>query len=185
MSPLIRTILRRLRSAAVLLFVLWHLTFLVLTNATIHSEAIDATVGKYESYLGLDQRWGMFSSPLWRSAPFPAARIAFDDGSTEEVSSTNEPADMTRYARLSGWRQRKLEHYLITIDVERTYQEPMLRRLMESYVARWKREHPGDVRKPVRVTLLRRDFTMPVPGEPWEAKPTPVTTEKITFKLTE
>ena len=170
-------------SVAVFLFVCWHLLFLFFSNTTISAKWIDQTFGKYETHLGLDQQWGMFSSPLWRTLPFPAARIHFADGTSEVFHSPNEPADFTRFFRIGSTRQRKLEHYLITRDLSDSYQAPMQQRLAQWYVRQWREQHPEDTRKAVRVALVRLDYVIPEPGEKWSATPQGAEREVVAFDL--
>lgn len=174
---------QRLQRIGVFILVCWHLLFLFFSNTTISGTWTQATFGRYETYAGLDQSWGMFSSPLWRTLPFPAARIHFADGTSDVFHSPNEPRDFTSFFRIGSTRQRKLEHYLITRDLSDSYQAPMQRRLAQWYAHQWRVRHPVDVRKPVRVTLLRLDYEIPEPGEKWSATPQAAEREVVTFDL--
>ena len=169
----------------VFLFVCWHLAFLFVANTKLSAEWIRGTIGKYETYAGLDQSWGMFNSPLWRSLPFPAARIHFADGTSEVFHAPNEPADFTRFFRIGSTRQRKIEHYLITRELTGSYeyQAPMQRRLAEWYVKEWQARNANDARLAVRVTLLRLDYQIPKLGERWSATPEAAEREVVSFDL--
>lgn len=174
-----------LRRIAVIGFVCWHLLMMFVTNAKIKNDFTDETIRKYERYLSLDQAWGMFTSPLFRSLPFPAVRITFSDGSSELVRSTNEPDDLSRFVRIGGWRLRKLEHTFVTerIQLEGDYRQPIQRRLAQSYLARWRQAHPDDPRTPVRLTLVKREFTIPQPGESWPTQPMATETELLSMPV--
>jgi hypothetical protein len=162
-SPLVRWG-RRLRSALVCAFVVWHLFFLLLRNPLdlwwddikggLAEQAWWAKVEpyvkpadpdtwkrgnffgtwKYGNFFGIDQGWTMFGPPVARSAPFLAARIEFSDGSQDMVYSVNEP-DPTAFFRAGGWRQRKLEDYLARFEEADLRQTKELP-LWEAYV-RW------------------------------------------------
>lgn len=109
----------------------------------------------------------MFAPPLARYDYFLAARIEFIEGGVEVIRSENEP-DPRGYFRFGGWRQRKLEDYLVTNTSELSPGNEELP-LWEAYVRwsvrRWREQHPDDTRTPARVLLLRRDFTFPNPTE--------------------
>ena len=166
-------------------FVVWHVFVLFMTNACIKGPWVTAVVKPYEKMLGLDQSWGMFSSPLWRTSPFPAVRVHFTDGSSVDILSPNEPKDVTRFFRFGGARQRKYEHHLIEGSLIGTHEEPALRRLTMEYLQRWRQENPGDARVANRVTLLRRSYELPQPGDRLSADAKPTLKELGTFTLTQ
>ncbi len=176
---------RGLRIFLITLFVCWHLLMLFVSNTTLHTELTRKTLGRYERYTSMDQAWGMFSSPLFRTLPFPAVRITFSDGGSELVRSSNEPEDLTRFLRIGGARLRKLEHSFVTnrSSLRGDYREPIQRRLAESYLHRWRAAHPDDPRRPVKLTLIRRDFTIPQPGESWPAEPVATESDIAGFDL--
>jgi hypothetical protein len=170
------------------LFVCWHLFFLLVRNPldlwyTPFKEwcqergwwprlepwvrPVDRATGQYGNGLGVEQGWCMFTPPLARSAPFLAARIDFTDGTSEVLRSDNEP-DPTAFFRVGGWRQRKLEEYLVHPDETKLHEHEELG-LWEAYarwsVRRWKARHPEDRRTPRQVALLRRRIYFPVPGQ--------------------
>lgn len=176
---------RRFTQVAVPAFVIWHLLFLFITNAGIKGPWVTAVIKPYEKRLGLDQYWGMFSSPLWRTSPFPAVRVHFTDGSSVDILSPNEPKDVTHYFRFGGGRQRKYEHHLIEGSLIGTQEEPALRRLTVEYLRRWRGENPGDARVAQRVTLLRRSYELPPPGELLSPDVKPTVKELGAFALTE
>ncbi len=184
-----RTVWRRLVRAAVAVFVVWHLFFLFVTNTKLDAPWVDAVVKPYEKRLGLDQCWGMFTSPLWRNSPFPAVRVHFTDGSSVDILSPNEPKDVTNFFRFGGARQRKYEHHLIEGSHVGTperpaLEEPALRRLTEDYLRRWRAENPGDGRVAESVTLLRRTYVLPPLGEPLKPDAKPTLKELGSFTLT-
>ena len=91
----------------------------------------------------------MFVPPLARSASFLAARIEFTDGTDLILRSDNEP-DPLGYFRFGGWRQRKLEDYLVYKTPEDLPGDDELP-LWEAYarwsVRRWRERSPDDLRE--------------------------------------
>jgi hypothetical protein len=178
----------RVKTAAVVLFVAWQLFFLLVRNpldfwytplkqwceknniwrgAKTVVDPVDDATRYYANFCGIDQNWRMFVPPLARSASFLAARLEFTDGTAIVLRSDNEP-DPLGYFRFGGWRQRKLEDYLVYKTPEELPGDDELP-LWEAYarwsVRRWKERYPDDSRTPARVVLLRRVVTFPEPSE--------------------
>lgn len=195
---------RRVVTVVVTLFVCGHVFMMIVTNAdldthywewrkkqrpsVVHEELgpIEHALGKvraYESYAGLDQSWGMFTSPLWRTSPFLAAHVNLDDGTTLLVRSTNEPTDLTRFIRFQRARQRKLEHYLLDYDLRGTYKYPLWERYAAHFAKRWRQRHPDDPRRVESVTLIARWFDIPPPGERRDPYALPEVERLITIPL--
>lgn len=173
----------------VTLFVVWHLLFLLVRNiaglaeepvqqwaeeAGIEDvyEPVNEWTTSYELTLGLDQGWAMFTAPLARTAPFPAIRIEFDDGTTEDFLSDNEPQDLGRFWRFGGARMRKYEHFLATTGETRkdgsirgSYRRPLWEQYVRWRLAQWRERNPDDPRTPAKILFIRRRFTLPAPGE--------------------
>jgi hypothetical protein len=199
---------RFVQNAAVFLFVCWNLFFFALRNpldlwwdkstrewASEQSwwpavdwwfTPLDTVTRRYGNVCGIEQGWWMFQAPLARSAPYLAAELAFDDGTSDLLLSTNEFPQDACYVRGWTYRLRKLEDQLVRQDPETLarYQ----RRgdgeltLWEAYtrhaVRRWRQAHPDDRRQVVTVRLLRRRRYFPTPDQdPKEAGET--TTERI------
>jgi hypothetical protein len=168
-------------------FVVWHLTYLVIANlastdladysfiadADLRKEVndvLDDSVYRYGRITATDQNWAMFGSPLWRKNRFLSGRIEFDDGSTEVVQTDSEPEDHTRYFRLGGWRLRKLEENMGR-ESESSYYEELRQRYGRYLAEQWRAANPDDARTPVRITLFRRHYAIPAPGEPRPDQP--------------
>ena len=137
----VRSAWRWFKTGVVVLFVCWQLFFLVVRNpldfwyASFKKwceeekiwdddkdpaygvkpllDPIDDVTLHYGNFGGIDQNWRMFTPPLARYAYFLAARIEFAEGGEEVIRSENE-VDPRGYFRFGGWRQRKLEDYLVT-----------------------------------------------------------------------
>jgi hypothetical protein len=178
----------RVKTAAVVLFVSWQMFFLIVRNpldfwyapiktycverhlwegVKIGLDPLDDATMHYGNFSGIDQNWRMFVPPLARSAPFLGTRIEFTDGTDEVLRSDNEP-DPLAFFRFGGWRQRKLEDYLVYKTPDELLGDEELP-LWEAYarwsVRRWRERHPDDLRIPERVVLLRRVITFPEPSE--------------------
>jgi hypothetical protein len=182
-------------------FVCWHLFFLAVRNfARDENQAIsmfcdkirvkpaldlaNKWTGTYESVLGLDQGWVMFSSPVARSGgPFPSVRIEFEDGSSAELLSDNEPPDINRFVRFGLWRTRKFEHMIVTKFEDRkdSYRLPMWERYVCWRLEVWQTRNPDDPRKPVRIVLTKRRFAYPKPDEDPSNLQPPTIEEIATF----
>ena len=147
---------RVLRSVVVVTFVVWHLTVLTLRNtvemfslATTHRrpayEALDRAIRYYETRLALYQTWPMFTSPLSRSGPFLTTRLDFDDGSSFDIRSDNEPADLNSFFRIGLARQRKHEDYLANTRPEERwrYERPLWEQFVRWKIDRWRRARRG------------------------------------------
>jgi hypothetical protein len=185
------TVLRlwpRVRTAVVVLFVGWQLFFLLIRNpldfwytpikrwcqekniwdsVKVVLDPVDDATRDYGNFCGIDQNWKMFVPPLARSASFLAARVEFTDGTDELILSDNEP-DPLRYFRFGGWRQRKLEDYLVFKTPEQLPSDdelPLWNAYARWSVRRWRERHPDDDRIPARVVLLHRVITFPEPSE--------------------
>jgi hypothetical protein len=187
LSPLDR-VGRVLVRAAVVLFVVWQVFFLLVRNpldlwgddikkwckaqpwwwaAKKPYEKLDQATTRYANLLGIEQGWTMFAPPMARGAPFLAARLEFADGSQEEVYSPNEP-DPARFLRLGGWRQRKLEDFLIKPypdEISDKEDLPVWQAYVRWSVRRWRQAHPDDPRQLERVVLVRRWITFPGPND--------------------
>ncbi|GIW82562.1 MAG: hypothetical protein KatS3mg105_4369 [Gemmatales bacterium] len=126
-------------------------------------ERLDQWTKRYENFCGNEQGWNMFSPPMARGAPFMTARIRFTDGSTAEVRSENE-LGTTGFFRIGGWRQRKLEDYMVFEEPDELASDEELP-LFEAYarwsVQRWRQQAPHDSRTPQSVTLFRRRIPFP------------------------
>jgi hypothetical protein len=178
----------RAKTTAVFLFVGWQMFFLIVRNpldfwyAPIKNYCVDHLIWEsvkkgldpvddatrhYGNFTGIDQNWRMFVPPMARSASFLAARVEFTDGTDVLLRSDNEP-DPLSYFRFGGWRQRKLEDYLVYKTPENLPGDDELP-LWEAYarwcVRRWREGSPDDSRTPARVVLLRRVITFPEPSE--------------------
>ncbi len=178
----------RVKGAVVVLFVGWQLFFLIVRNpldfwytpikqwceqkkiwpdVKIVLEPLDDATRYYGNFSGIDQNWRMFVPPMARSASFLAARVEFTDGTDVVLHSANEP-DPLAYLRFGGWRQRKLEDYLVYKTPDELPGDDELP-LWEAYarwsLRRWKERYPDDSRTPARVVLLRRVITFPEPSE--------------------
>jgi hypothetical protein len=174
------------RVTAVVVFVCWHLFFLLFRNpldlwwddlkpwvkeqdwwagAQPVFEPVDVLTRRYGNLISVQQGWTMFAPPLARSAPFLAARLDFTDGSASFVFSENEP-DPTNFLRIGGWRQRKLEDYMVYTKPHQLPDHEELA-LFESYARwcarRWQEAHPDDARELAQVVLLKRRFDLPPP----------------------
>lgn len=109
----------------------------------------------------------MFSPPVARGAPFLAVQIHFDDGSEELLLADNEP-DPTSYFRIGGWRQRKLEDYMVygeETSLATDEELPLWEAYVRWRVKRWRQSNPGDTRNPAWVVLLRRRMPFPELGD--------------------
>ena len=163
------------------LFVVWHVLFIVVSNAfpimgsnleesehyewvePIHKTIYPATKA-YERLLELDQGWIMFASPVARTVSYASLRVVLEDRMRIELRSTNEPPDKRSFFRLGDYRIRRIEDKLIAKGgINRT-----LRGLMERYVAyklaAW-RDHSAGLPKVAKIELWRRTFDLPEPGE--------------------
>jgi hypothetical protein len=186
---------RWLKTGVVFLFVCWQLFFLLVRNPLdfyytsiqewcqankIWDDASDPNYGvrpildpiddatrHYGNFAGIEQNWQMFTPPLARYTYFLAARIDFAEGGEEVIRSENE-VDPRGYFRFGGWRQRKLEDYLVSKKGE-LWQGNEELPLWEAYVRwsvrRWRERFPDDLRTPKEVVLFRRDFNFPKPTE--------------------
>ncbi len=176
--------------AAVVLFVGWHLFFLVFRNpldlwnkpvedwcakqgwwkgVEPYYDKTDRVTRKYGNFFGIEQGWKMFPPPLARSGWFLESEITFDDNSVETLPSDNEP-DLTDYVRVGGWRGRKLETYLEWAAPEELHGErsddlPIFAAFVRWRVRRWRESHPDDPRTPVKVKLVRHKIDLPQPGD--------------------
>ena len=173
---------RRLYVVLVCVFVVWHLFVMFVRNCKIEAAWLDASAGKYEKLLYVDQTWSMFTSPLWKRSPFLAGRVHLSDGTTADILTDNEPANVARFFRWGGFRQRKLEHQ-VSRGTKGKYLDPISQRYAEHFAARWRAAHPDDARKVERVTLLERSYAIPEPGDPWEAQPQPTVNEIATYEV--
>lgn len=158
----IREVFRRFKQLLVIIFVTWHLFFLFVTNAKLDGEWSAATVNRYEDYLGLDQGWGMFSSPVWKTTPFPALRLEFTDGSSDVMRCDNEPADIKNYFKTTRSRLRKFEEHLLGVS-DGDYRRPMLVAYANWRVDEWQHRHPDDTRQVKQAVLLKRIYEVPGP----------------------
>jgi hypothetical protein len=179
---------RLLLRTAVVLFVTWHLLFMVVRNpldlwdAPIRARArklaswpaiepwfkrVDRITWRYANFTGAGQGWSMFTPNLARGAPFLAGRIDFTDGSSELIRSFNEP-DPQSYIRIGFARVRKLEDNIVYGKPDRLADDedlPVYQAYVRWVVRRWKKQAGDDPRVPLRVTLLRRRIDFPKPGE--------------------
>jgi hypothetical protein len=183
----------------VFVFVCWHLFFLLFRNpldlwgneleawakkqtwwarAEPVFEPVDRVTRRYGNLTGVQQGWGMFTPPLARSAPFLAARLDFTDGSATFVYSENEP-DPTHFLRLGGWRQRKLEDYMVHTkphDLPGNQELPLFEAYARWCARLWREAHADDSREIAKVVLLNRNFELPEPGhDPRHFQPPTVT----------
>ena len=177
-------------------FVIWHLVFLIITNTKSDdalsdqlkewpaAESFITAVVTYESHLGIDQAWKMFSSPVWKKTPFLAVRIEFDDGGSELMLSDNEPRDVQRYFKTTMARLRKLEDHLLELS-ENDYRYAMCKRYAQWRVDRWLEANPQEHRRPVRVVLLKRVYQVPGPDADPNANREPKTEELHTIVLSD
>jgi hypothetical protein len=121
----------------------------------------DRFTWKYTNFIGLEQRWTMFSPPMARKADFLAIRLEFSDGSSELMLSQNEPSNPNSFFRIGGWQVRKLEDYLAYpgegVLTDRANPE---RKLWEAFarhaIVRWHSAKPGDPREIDHVVFVRR-----------------------------
>ena len=176
-------------STVVFLFVTWHLFFLITKNTIdlggeefesyaedhpfwqpvlpIYGWTKDKTAS-YESTLGIDQGWMMFTSPLTRGAVFLAVRIEFADGTSTLVQSENEPSDPAHFYRVGRPRQRKLEAWLVresNKNRQTGYRQPLWEQTARQYLRRWQDNHPNDPRTPQQLVMLRRRIAIPEPND--------------------
>lgn len=177
----------RVKQVLVIIFVTWHLFFLFVSNTQLDGQWSDATIGCYESYLGLDQSWAMFSSP-WKHTPFLAVRIEFTDGSSEVLLSDIEPANTQQYFKRSGARTRKYEENLLYIGREKYNGSIKERDIKWNHFAKWRvaewfAKHADDQREVKQVVLLKRRYEVPPPGEDRSVNREPLTTELGTVIL--
>jgi hypothetical protein len=119
----------------------------------------------------------MFSPPLARKAYFIEIELIFDDKTTEMVYSPNAPDVVQRggltsgYIRLGGWRQRKLEDYLLDATSE-TGSKPISGKtdmmVYQAYIRwcirRWREKNPDDPREVVKVGFHYRLVYFPDPN---------------------
>jgi len=132
-------------------------------------DKVDRVTRYYANFCGIEQGWSMFTPEMARSSPFLAARLEFDDESSAEVRSPNEPADPHRYFRFGGWRQRKLEDWLgSSTRVKELHHQHEDLPVYEAYarwcIRRWHEQHPDERRTVRRVVLFKRRFIFPKPG---------------------
>jgi hypothetical protein len=137
-------------------------------------EPIDRWTRRYDNLLGIEQGWTMFQPPVARGAPFLGARLYFTDGTNELIISDNELG--RDYFRLGGWRQRKVEDYLVYATPEKLPNHDELA-LWEGYarwrIRTWQERHPDDGREVAKVELVKRRYEFPAPGERAEDMPGP------------
>jgi hypothetical protein len=179
---------KRLKLTAVIAFVFWNLVFLAYRNIADlwgeslirwSSERIDykrlepgidrfsETTKRYAGFMGIEQGWSMFASPMARNAPFPALQIEFEDGSEELVLSANEP-DPERFLRWGGWRQRKLEDTIASAAADKacTGKEAAVWSSFTLWMFQnWQLVHPDDARDVKQLVLLRRRIEFCEPGQ--------------------
>jgi hypothetical protein len=118
---------------------------------------------RYGAFLGQEQGWCMFAAPLARKAFFPAVRIHFSDGSTEDLHSGNEP-DPNSYRRFGGFRQRKLEDYIAYGNAQG--EEAAVWSNYTLWVYRhWRAAHPDDHRELKWLQLRARRIDFPAPDQ--------------------
>lgn len=177
----------RMRQCCVFIFVCWHLFVLFITNTQLDGKWSDSTAGRYESYLNLDQAWGMFSS-AWDHTPFPAVRLEFTDGSSELFLSDNEPRDTQRYFKTTMSRLRKYEEHILYLGSKHyggsiDERDEKWKRYAEWRVQRWFEQHPDDQRQVKQVVLLKRRYEIPPPGKSRDFDRGPTTTELSTVVL--
>jgi hypothetical protein len=160
-------------------FVAWHLTVLLVRNT---AGLFDAAIAEksppayqklnramrwYETKFGLYQAWPMFTSPISRWGPFLTTELHFDDGTSIEIKSDNEPADLTSFFRVGLARQRKHEDYLSNNQPQAWHYE---RAIWEQFVRwkmdRWRSENPNDRRQIVATALWVDRVYFPQPYEP-------------------
>jgi hypothetical protein len=170
----------RLRRVFVAAFVVWHLTVLTVRNtvglfdSTLANEAhpaylkLNRVMRRYEAKLGLYQAWPMFTSPISRWGPFLTTELHFDDGTSVEVKSDNEPADLSSFFRIGLARQRKHEDYLANTRPESgwEYERPLWEQFVRWKIDRWRLEHPRDSRRIIAAALLVDRVYFPEPHEP-------------------
>jgi hypothetical protein len=181
-----KNIWRECKIAVVVLFVVWHLFFLLLRNpldlwgseiqSTLENRLpaglpvyrwIDRATWRYANFLGLEQGWDMFTPPLARGASYLAARLEFTDGTDLLFLSENEP-DPKSYLRMSGWRQRKLEAILLRAkpsELSQSEDLPVFEAYARWTIQRWQEGSPDDMRTPKQVVLLRRRIAFPGPDQ--------------------
>lgn len=161
-------------------FVVWHLTVLTVRNtvglfdSTLANESHPAyqkfnrAMRRYEAKLGLYQTWPMFTSPISRWGPFLTTELHFDDGTSVEMKSDNEPADLTSFFRIGLARQRKHEDYLANTPLESNwgYECPLWEQFVRWKMDRWRREHSSDNRQIIAAALLVDRVYFPEPHEP-------------------
>jgi hypothetical protein len=146
---------------------------------------LDDVTSRYGNFFGIDQGWSMFTPPLARKAPFLGAELTFTDGTTAMLYSPNEPdMDQRRglssgYIRLGGWRQRKLEDYMLTRDSVASKDD---KQVYQAYILwcirRWRDANPGDRREVKFVTVVWRSMKFPEPGKD-PSRFEPVTSDPI------
>jgi hypothetical protein len=188
-QPRWRRWLRGLGIAAVCLFVVWHLLVQVVRNALdVYGspvrgwveprlaaawaresfDALDTATQRYSYFTGVQTGWSMYAAPVARWALFLAVRLEFDDGSSADVLSPNEP-DPDHFFRAGNWRRRKLEDALLDLR-GRTPATHTDRAVYEAYVRHrlraWRAAHPDDRRTVTRILLLRRDVSLALPDRP-------------------
>jgi hypothetical protein len=179
---------RWLRTALVVLFVVWHLFFLLFQNLVAlwreeilsilpepHPgfDRVEEAAYWYGSALGISQGWRLFAPPLASQTWFLAVRLEFEDGSLETLTSETIP-DPTSFLRLGGWRQQKLEDRLCYPQQDMLSASEnglLLRAYLRWSVRRWRHYHPDDLRRLARLTLLRRTVSFRAPDEDPHAPP--------------
>jgi hypothetical protein len=178
----------RAKTTVIALFVSWQMFFLIVRNPLDfwytpikgwceekkiwHGvkevlDPVDDATRHYGNFAGIDQNWSMFVPPMARSASFLAARVEFTDGTEDLLRSDNEP-DPLGYFRFGGWRQRKLEDYLVYKTPEElpgNDELPLWSAYARWSIKRWRERWPDDPRIPARVVLLRRVISFPEPSE--------------------
>ncbi len=179
---------RYLRAALLIGFVSWQLFFLLLRNPLdlwwndvepwVKKQAwwarvepvftpVDRLTKRYGNLAAVQQGWSMFTPPLARSAPFLTARLDFTDGSHDFVFSENEP-DPAHFLRLGGWRQRKLEDYMVhskPSDLPGNQELPLFEAYARWCARRWQADHANDPRQVAQIVLLNRTLEFPAPGQ--------------------
>jgi len=141
----------------------------VVTPGKIFS-TIDMATWRYGNYFGIEQGWSMFSPPIARRGSFLAAEVILDDGSTEMLLSPNEkPLPDGFYFRWGGWRQRKLEDYLLyeTPESIAGKSDPQIAQAYVRWsVRRWREINFYDPRLVARVRLVKRTWEFPHHTDP-------------------
>jgi hypothetical protein len=173
----------------IVLFVCWHLFFLLLRSGLDLSSfkvefkkwtkeqdwwkeiepqftTADELTARYGRFMGVEQGWAMFTPPLARSAPFLTTRLVFTNGEWLDLPSDNEP-DPAHFFRFGGWRFRKLEDGLVKRDppeVRTTEDRPVYESYVRWRIQVWRERFPDDERVLQQVVLIHRRIYFPKPG---------------------